>query len=85
MRSGDVTNHNDIIVSLTKRDSILFWGECVAKEFIKDPDRWCEVERTICLPINLTSKGDVFINIMAHNADAKSYFDVDDLKIEIKN
>ena len=35
IRNGDLTNANDIIVSLTRKDSILFWTGCNAKEFLK--------------------------------------------------
>lgn len=80
-RTGDVANANDIILSLTKNDSILLWVNCNFREFLKNANEWTDCKRIISLPSNLTDLDNVFINVMAHNIDAKTYFDVDDLSI----
>lgn len=83
LRTGDISNNCEFIVSAKSRDSIVLWQGCGSKNFIKAPNQWFNVFSTINIPGSLTSLPDFKIISLAHNSDAKSYFDVDDLKITI--
>lgn len=81
-RTGDMSNNLDVVVSCTTNDSIALWTGCNAKEFMKNPNEWSNMVRNIIIPATITSAPNTYINVMMHNIDAKSYFDMDDLKIE---
>jgi hypothetical protein len=81
VRTGDLSNGCELIVSANSRDSLMLWMGCGAKQLMKAPNEWTNVKHTVILNPNLTSKPDLIISILAHNVDAKSFFDVDDLKI----
>ncbi|HRD37550.1 MAG TPA: hypothetical protein PLC65_02860 [Bacteroidia bacterium] len=81
VRSGDLTNNADIIMSAFVGDSCKLWLGFGAKEFIKEPNKWTNVKGRFNLSPAITSAENLKITVMAHNIDAKSYFDVDDLKI----
>jgi hypothetical protein len=81
-RTGDLSNTCDLAVTCTSNDSITLWSGCNAKEFMKNPNEWSQVVRSIIVSREVTAKPNSYINVMMHNVDAKSYFDMDDLKIE---
>jgi hypothetical protein len=56
----------------------------MAKEVMKNPNEWSFVSKEFVLPTEMTSKNNIYINVMAHNIEAKSFFDVDDIKVEYK-
>jgi hypothetical protein len=85
VRKGDLNDNGDIVVSISNKDSVLLWTGCNAKEFVSAPNVWSQVDRTFNLPINLTSREDVYINIMSFNSGSRKAFDVDDLIFDIKN
>jgi len=80
-QQGDLTNNADIIMSAFVGDSCKLWLGFGAKEFIKEPNKWTNVKGRFNLSPAITSAENLKITVMAHNIDAKSYFDVDDLKI----
>jgi hypothetical protein len=82
VRSGDLANNVDLAVTATQGETVLQWSGCNMKEFIKNPNEWTKVSRTIVVPSETTSKGNIYLNVIAQNIDAKSFFDVDDLNIE---
>jgi hypothetical protein len=82
VRTGDLTNTCDIAVTATSNDSILLWTGCNIKEFIKNANEWTQISRSITFTPDITSKGNVYFNVMGHNIDAKSFFDMDDLNVE---
>jgi hypothetical protein len=83
-RSGDLSNVCDIVVTCNSGDSTSFWTGCAINEFMKNPNEWSHVVRTLTIPASVTSLGNTNINVMMHNIDAKSYFDMDDLKVEYR-
>jgi hypothetical protein len=83
-RTGDLSNGCDLVLTVTSNDSILLWSGCMAKEVMKNPNEWSFVSKEFVLPTEMTSKNNVYINVMAHNVEAKSFFDVDDIKVEYK-
>ncbi|MCD6066797.1 MAG: hypothetical protein K0S33_1623 [Bacteroidetes bacterium] len=84
VRSGDLSHVCDIALTCTSNDSITLWTGCGAKEFLKNPNEWTQVIRTITVPADITSKNNTYINVISHNIDQRSFFDVDDMKIEYR-
>lgn len=83
VRTGDLTNTCEFIVSANSNDSMLVWQGCGVKNSIKAPGEWSNVIYTVNFPSSLTSMPNFKISLLAHNIDAKSYFDIDDLKFTI--
>ncbi len=83
VRTGDVSNGCELILSASTKDSIVLWTGCGAKKVIQAPNQWSNVVATIAIPANLTALPNFKITVLAHNAEAKSYFDVDDLKFTV--
>ncbi len=84
VRTGDLGNNCDLVLSCTSSDSILLWTGCGIKESLKNPNEWTLISKTIPVNANLTAKNNFFINVLGHNIDAKSFFDIDDLVVEYK-
>lgn len=85
VRKGDLTNSGEIVVSVGNKDSVFLWLPCSAKDVISNVNQWSQLERVINLPLNVTSREGLFITVMSTNLDGKSFFDVDDLRFEVKN
>lgn len=85
VRKGDLNDNGDIVVSLTNKDSILLWLGCDAKNVVTAINTWSQIDKTFKLPINITSREGVYLNVMSFNNGAKKNFDVDDLVFEVKN
>ena len=82
VKTGKLENKCDIVVSVTDdKEAILLWTGLNAKESIVSPNEWTRVVKTIGLSQELLSKNNLKINVIAHNLDAISYFDIDDLII----
>lgn len=81
VRTGNIANFCELIVSARSGDSLMLWQGCGARETIKAPNEWANIKRLIALPSGMTSKKNFSVVILAHNIDAKSYFDVDDAKL----
>jgi hypothetical protein len=82
VRTGDLSNYCDLIASARGNDSVVLWLGCGARQAIKAANEWTFVKTNALLPSTMTSKNNFIVEIMAHNIDAKSYFDVDDVKIK---
>lgn len=85
VRKGDLNDNGDIVVSVSNKDSILVWLGCDAKSAVSSVNTWSQIDRSFRLPINVTSRENIFITIMSFNNAAHKNFDVDDLVIEVKN
>lgn len=83
VRTGDVANGCEFVVSASSKDSIVLWVGCGVPKVIKTANQWSNVISTVDIPSSLTSKPDFKITLLAHNGMAKSFFDVDDLKFTI--
>lgn len=83
VRTGDITNGCEFVVSASSKDSIILWQGCGAPNAIKAANQWSNVISTVDIPSSLTSKPDFKITLLAHNGVAKSFFDVDDLKFTV--
>lgn len=83
VRTGDLSNKCDLIVSASSRDSVLLWLGTGSDKVMTAPNQWSNVSSVINLSPELTSKPNLRIMILSHNMDAKSYFDVDDINVTI--
>lgn len=81
VRTGNISNFCEIIVSVRSNDSLMLWQGCGVRDIIKAPNEWANVKGLVSIPSSMTSKNNLCISILAHNIDAKSYFDVDDARI----
>lgn len=84
VRTGDLNNNCELIVSAFTGDSLLLWQGCGVKSFIKAPNEWTNINSSIKITPLITGNPGVKIKVLAHNVDAKSYFDIDDLKINLR-
>lgn len=84
VRTGDLGNNCDVILSSTSNDSILLWTGCSIKDFLRNPNEWTTITKSVVVPAAVTSKNNAYINVIGHNIDAKSFLDIDDLVIEYK-
>ncbi len=81
VRSGDLSSNCEFVVSASSKDSILLWQGCGVKNIMKAVNQWSNLNTVIIIPSTLTTKPNIKITLLAHNIDAKSFFDVDDLKV----
>lgn len=84
VRTGDLSNNCELVVSVTTPDSVYIWVGCGVKNAIKNPNEWTYVNTNFRVGQEITSNPNLKFTILAHNVDAKSYFDVDDVKLCIK-
>lgn len=83
VRSGDLSNNCELIISAAGRDSLLLWQGLGIRNAIKNANEWTNVKGTAILPAHMTYLNPFIVKVMAHNIDAKSYLDVDDCEIVI--
>ena len=81
VRSGDLSHGCELVVSCVTKDSLTLWQVCGVRDFLKNPNEWTNVTKSIDIPANI-SKSSTYINVLTHNAEPRSYIDIDDLKIE---
>jgi hypothetical protein len=81
VRTGNVENNCEIVCSVACGDSVTYWGAIQTNEYIKTPNEWTNISKTIVIPKNSTSKPNSSISIITLNRAAKSYLEIDDLKI----
>lgn len=81
VRTGDLSNGCEFVVSASSKDSIILWQGSGVKNAIKAANEWTNVNTTVIISSELTAKPNFKITLLAHNGDAKSFFDVDDLKV----
>ncbi len=84
VRTGDLNNNCELIVSAYTGDSLLLWQGCGVKSFLKAPNQWTNIRSSVGISPALTGNAGVKIKVLAHNVDAKSFFDVDDLNINLR-
>lgn len=84
VRTGDIKNNCELVISVSTPDSLYIWVGCDVKNAIKNPNEWTFVSNSFRVGPEITSKPNLKFTILAHNVDAKSYFDVDDVKLSIK-
>lgn len=83
VRTGDISNGCEFVVSASSKDSIVLWAGCGVPKVIKTANQWSNVIATVDLPAQLTAMPGFKITLLAHNGEAKSFFDVDDVKCAI--
>lgn len=81
VRNGDLSNQCEFIVSAKSKDSLLLWQSCDVRQTIKAANEWVNIKKIVSLPSSMTSLPNFRVDLLAHNIDAKSYFDVDDVNI----
>jgi len=84
VRTGDVKNNCELVISVSTQDSLYIWVGCGVKNAIKNANQWTLVSNNFRIGQEITSKPNLKITVLAHNVDAKSFFDVDDVKLSIK-
>lgn len=81
VRTGDISNYCELVISARSGDSLMLWQGSGVRELIRSPNEWTNIKALVSLPGTMTSKKNFCVVILAHNIDAKSYFDVDDVNI----
>jgi hypothetical protein len=82
VKTGKVENNCGILCSITNsKDSVIFWQHMSASEFIHASNEWNSMKNSFAIPLEVTSTPNIKISIIPLNADAKSYYEVDDLII----
>jgi hypothetical protein len=83
VRTGDLANNCEMIVSVKAGDSLLIWQGLGIKNAIKNANEWTNAKGFVLIPPTMTNLGQMTISVLAHNVDGKSFFDVDDCQISI--
>ena len=84
VRTGNLSNKCELVISVSTPDSLYIWVGCNTKNAIKNPNQWTYVSNNFRVGQEITSKPNLKFTVLAHNVDAISYFDVDDVKLSIK-
>lgn len=81
VRSNNLDNNYDLILSCSAGDSLMVWNGLGIKDVIKTPNEWVNFSKSFSLTTQNTNLPNTYISVIIHNIDAGSIVDLDDLII----
>lgn len=84
MRETETITSNIAFSVENIKDSLIFWAMFEAKNYVKEPNKWVNFKDSLIIPASANPVNAKKIKVFSSKGLGKGYFDLDDIKIEVK-